>query len=43
MLLADPNAIRRAERDLRDTGSTIAQANDACGNLIQLTQLFWQG
>lgn len=25
------------------TGSTIAQVNDTCGNLIQLTQLFWQG
>jgi predicted enzyme related to lactoylglutathione lyase len=25
------------------TGSTIAQANDTCGNLIQLTQLSWQG
>ena len=24
------------------TGSTIAQANDTCGNLIQLTQLPWQ-
>jgi predicted enzyme related to lactoylglutathione lyase len=25
------------------TGSTIAQVNDTCGNLIQLTQLSWQG
>ena len=25
------------------TGSTIAQLNDTCGNLIQLTQLSWQG
>ena len=25
------------------TGSTIAQVNDTCGNLIQLTQLTWQG
>ena len=25
------------------TGSTIAQANDTCGNLIQLTQLSWAG
>jgi predicted enzyme related to lactoylglutathione lyase len=25
------------------TGSTIAQLNDTCGNLIQLTQLTWQG
>jgi predicted enzyme related to lactoylglutathione lyase len=25
------------------TGSTIAQVNDGCGNLIQLTQLSWQG
>lgn len=25
------------------TGSTIAQVNDSCGNLIQLTQLSWQG
>ncbi len=25
------------------TGSTIAMVNDTCGNLIQLTQLFWQG
>jgi Glyoxalase/Bleomycin resistance protein/Dioxygenase superfamily len=25
------------------TGSTIAMANDTCGNLIQLTQLSWQG
>jgi predicted enzyme related to lactoylglutathione lyase len=24
------------------TGSTIAQVNDTCGNLIQLTQLSWQ-
>ena len=25
------------------TGSTIAQVNDTCGNLIQLTQLSWHG
>jgi predicted enzyme related to lactoylglutathione lyase len=25
------------------TGSTIAQVNDTCGNLVQLTQLNWQG
>jgi predicted enzyme related to lactoylglutathione lyase len=25
------------------TGSTIAMVNDSCGNLIQLTQLTWQG
>jgi predicted enzyme related to lactoylglutathione lyase len=25
------------------TGSTIAMVNDTCGNLIQLTQLTWQG
>jgi predicted enzyme related to lactoylglutathione lyase len=25
------------------TGSTIAMLNDTCGNLIQLTQLNWQG
>jgi predicted enzyme related to lactoylglutathione lyase len=25
------------------TGSTIAMVNDTCGNLIQLTQLSWQG
>lgn len=25
------------------TGSTIATLNDTCGNLIQLTQLSWQG
>jgi predicted enzyme related to lactoylglutathione lyase len=25
------------------TGSTIAMINDGCGNLIQLTQLSWQG
>ncbi len=25
------------------TGSTIAMVNDTCGNLIQLTQLMWQG
>ena len=25
------------------TGSTIAQVNDTCGNLLQLTQLTWQG
>jgi predicted enzyme related to lactoylglutathione lyase len=25
------------------TGSTIAVLNDTCGNLIQLTQLTWQG
>ena len=25
------------------TGSTIAMVNDSCGNLIQLTQLSWQG
>jgi predicted enzyme related to lactoylglutathione lyase len=25
------------------TGSTIAMVNDICGNLIQLTQLTWQG
>jgi predicted enzyme related to lactoylglutathione lyase len=25
------------------TGSTIAQVNDTCGNMIQLTQLSWQG
>jgi predicted enzyme related to lactoylglutathione lyase len=25
------------------TGSTIAQIDDSCGNLIQLTQLTWQG
>ncbi len=25
------------------TGSTIAQVNDTCGNLIQLTQLTWGG
>lgn len=25
------------------TGSTIAQLHDGCGNLIQLTQLSWQG
>jgi predicted enzyme related to lactoylglutathione lyase len=25
------------------TGSTIAMLNDTCGNLIQLTQLTWQG
>jgi predicted enzyme related to lactoylglutathione lyase len=25
------------------TGSIIAQLNDTCGNLIQLTQLTWQG
>jgi len=25
------------------TGSTIAMVNDICGNLIQLTQLSWQG
>jgi predicted enzyme related to lactoylglutathione lyase len=25
------------------TGSTIAMVNDGCGNLIQLTQLTWQG
>ncbi|HET8630329.1 MAG TPA: VOC family protein [Thermomicrobiales bacterium] len=27
----------------RVTGSTIAIVNDTCGNLIQLTQLTWQG
>lgn len=27
----------------RVTGSTIAVVNDTCGNLIQLTQLTWQG
>jgi predicted enzyme related to lactoylglutathione lyase len=27
----------------RVTGSTIAMLNDTCGNLIQLTQLTWQG
>jgi predicted enzyme related to lactoylglutathione lyase len=27
----------------RVTGSTIAMLNDTCGNLIQLTQLSWQG
>jgi predicted enzyme related to lactoylglutathione lyase len=27
----------------RVTGSTIAQLHDTCGNLIQLTQLSWQG
>ena len=27
----------------RVTGSTIAMVNDTCGNLIQLTQLTWQG
>ena len=27
----------------RVTGSTIAMVNDTCGNLIQLTQLSWQG
>jgi predicted enzyme related to lactoylglutathione lyase len=25
------------------TGSTIAQLDDTCGNLVQLTQLTWQG
>jgi predicted enzyme related to lactoylglutathione lyase len=25
------------------TGSTIAQVKDTCGNLVQLTQLTWQG
>ena len=25
------------------TGSTIAMVNDTCGNLIQVTQLSWQG
>ena len=25
------------------TASTIAMVNDTCGNLIQLTQLSWQG
>jgi predicted enzyme related to lactoylglutathione lyase len=25
------------------TGSTIAMVNDTCGNLVQLTQLTWQG
>jgi predicted enzyme related to lactoylglutathione lyase len=25
------------------TGSTIAMLNDTCGNLVQLTQLTWQG
>jgi predicted enzyme related to lactoylglutathione lyase len=25
------------------TGSTIAHVNDTCGNLVQLTQLTWQG
>jgi predicted enzyme related to lactoylglutathione lyase len=25
------------------TGSTIAMVNDTCGNLIQITQLSWQG
>ena len=25
------------------TGSTIARVNDTCGNLIQVTQLTWQG
>ena len=25
------------------TGSTIARVNDTCGNLVQLTQLTWQG
>ncbi len=25
------------------TGSTIAMLNDGCGNLVQLTQLNWQG
>jgi predicted enzyme related to lactoylglutathione lyase len=25
------------------TGSTIATVNDTCGNLVQLTQLTWQG
>jgi predicted enzyme related to lactoylglutathione lyase len=25
------------------TGSTIAMLNDTCGNLVQLTQLSWQG
>jgi predicted enzyme related to lactoylglutathione lyase len=25
------------------TGSTIAMFNDTCGNLVQLTQLTWQG
>jgi predicted enzyme related to lactoylglutathione lyase len=25
------------------TGSTIAQIDDTCGNLIQLVQLTWQG
>jgi len=25
------------------TGSTIAKLNDTCGNLIQITQLNWQG
>jgi predicted enzyme related to lactoylglutathione lyase len=25
------------------TGSTIAMVNDTCGNLVQLTQLSWQG
>ena len=27
----------------RVTGATIAMVNDTCGNLIQLTQLSWQG
>ena len=27
----------------RVTGSTIAQLNDTYGNLVQLTQLSWQG
>jgi predicted enzyme related to lactoylglutathione lyase len=27
----------------KTTGSTIAMLNDTCGNLIQLTQLSWQG
>ena len=25
------------------TGSTVAMLNDTCGNLVQLTQLSWQG
>ena len=37
---------RGADFTMRPTqvaGSTIAMVNDTCGNLIQLTQLSWQG
>ena len=42
------SASRRAGREFtmpptKVTGSTIATLNDTCGNLIQLTQLTWQG